>query len=737
MYILRRMVETVAYQQSGVSLATRRRSDLQGLRAVAVILVALNHAGVGFLKGGYVGVDVFFVLSGFLITGVLVSSAEGRDSRPGKFFATFYANRARRILPAAALTLVATDIAASSLLNLERAHQVLVDSVSATFFVANVHFASIGTNYFAIGRPPSPLQHFWSLSVEEQFYVVWPFLVATAFFGVALAHRRKYRLNRETSRDPLRVLGIGALVITLASLAYGFHYTHQNATAAYFSTPARAWELGLGALLSLNVKHARRLSSRLQALIGWAGILAIILASTLYSASTAFPGFAALLPTIGAAAVIAAGVSTKQGTFAPSRILSMGALRYVGDRSYSFYLWHWPVLVIALEHAGHSLSLATKLLLLIGAFALSSATYGLYENPIRRGSRFEGSFALILWPTAIAVVLFVSSIHWSDYTNAVNLAYIPAATETLKEEPNTSVVASTGTARPQSDWRPSSPSAVVAAVAAAHAARRIPSSLSPPALALRQSEFKLPVGCIAEPGQTRDVPCSMGDTSSHKSLVIVGDSHALMWMPDIIKFGQSKGFDVHPIIKYGCTVADWAGPEKTRECVSWYKWAVPRARAMHPALLILATRYDVPPSESEVQFTGPNAVKNVSAFGAAVRSSAQQVAIIGDPPGQEQEPTDCLLSPRSTLKRCSFSETPPQAELTTNMESATKAFGVFLDTTPWFCYQGVCPMVVGHTVTYFDRSHITDDYAEELAPLFVKALARVLAPTTTNQPARD
>ena len=411
-----------------------------------MLLVALDHAGVGFLKGGYVGVDVFFVLSGYLITGVLVSSAGDKHSR--SFFSTFYARRARRILPAAALTLVVTDIAASHLLNLYRAHQVLVHSVSAAFFVANFHFASIGTNYFAIGQPPSPLQNFWSLSVEEQFYLVWPAVVALALLGMVIGRRRgngrgKGQRRRPISRGSLRRLTIGAVAITGASLAYAVYATHHSPVAAYFSTPARAWELGLGALLALGASRAARLPPTLRALLGWAGIAAIVAASTLYSPSTPFPGLPALLPTLGAVAVIGAGIAVEQASFAPSRILSLRPCRFVGDRSYTFYLWHWPVLILAMEHAGHSLSIATNLLLLAGAFALSMFTYAVFENPIRRTPKLQTSLALGLWPAAIFVVLVVVANNWSVYQNAVNLASSePAPTELLSA--STQVSASTG-----------------------------------------------------------------------------------------------------------------------------------------------------------------------------------------------------------------------------------------------------------------------------------------------------
>ncbi|THD76130.1 MAG: acyltransferase [Phenylobacterium sp.] len=717
-------------------LATRRRRDIQGLRAVAVLLVALNHAGVGFLKGGYVGVDVFFVLSGYLITGLLVSAADkarpSRSEHSGRkhlftYFSEFYARRARRILPAATLTLVVTDIAAWHLLNLYRAHQVLVDSISSTFFVANFHFASIGTNYFAMGQPPSPLQHFWSLSVEEQFYLVWPLLVAVALLGIAFLGRRDRHNDQPMSRVALRGLGIVAVIITVASLAYAVYDTHHSAVSAYFSSPARAWELGLGAILSLNVRRVARLPSVLLGVLGWFGIVAIIIASTMYSASTLFPGTPALLPTIGAAAVIAAGLHVDQASFAPSRILSLLPFRYIGDRSYSFYLWHWPVLILAMEHAGHSLSLTTNLLLLAGAFLLSIVTYSTFENPIRKTGMLPGSVALVLWPAAIATVLFVSSLNWSDYQNATNSAQSYALPASLVAPAQASLPQSTKTAR--SGWRPSSPTALVAAVAAVEHLSPIPSPLIPAALTLPSEHlYEPPQGCIARAGQTRSSICSIGDTSSTKTIVVFGDSHAQMWLPAILSFAGRKGYGVRLILHEGCNPWRWAGPERVGECSGWYEWAVPQVRALRPSLLIIATHYDVAPREdAEIKFSGPRSIENITAFGTAVRSAAHQIVVLGDPPGQEQEPVDCLVASHATMKTCSYSPTSGQTETSAGIESATSAFGVFLDTTPWLCYHGVCPMVVGHTGVYLNHDHITTTYAGELAPLFSAALTRVLA----------
>jgi len=707
---------------NGTPLTTRHRKDIQGLRAIAVLLVVLNHAGIRFLQGGYIGVDVFFVLSGYLITGLLVSKAE-KASDTRSYFADFYARRARRILPAATLTLVVTILAAASVLNIARAHQVMVDSISATFFVANFHFAAVGTNYFAHLLPPSPVQQFWSLSVEEQFYLVWPLLVALALLVLGLRRRRQWGPEPVSTRG-FGALRIGAVVITIGSLLYAIHDTHQSPTAAYFSTFGRAWELGLGAVLALTVGWVARLPSILLALIGWVGLAAILVASNLYATSTLVPGLPAVLPTVGAAAVIAAGLRADQSRAALSRVLSLRPFGYVGDRSYTFYLWHWPVLILGAEYAGHSLSLTTNLILLVCAFLVSAITYAFFENPIRIAPRVQGSVALAFWPTTIFIVLVVSSIHWSDYQNALNLARSQAyrPPESLKE----AEVSPASEREPShTGWRPSSQTALIRAVAAVNNARPIPSPLVPPALELQSAHYSVPAGCsAAEEAETPSSVCSLGDTSSRRTLVILGDSHAQMWIPAIVQFAQRRGYDVRPMLKQGCRVLRWAGPEQQRHCARWYKWAVAEVHALHPALVMVGTYYNLVPVVADPEY--PLDLKNMAAFGAAIRSSAGRVVVIGDPPTQEAEPANCLLSAHATMKECSVAERPEDAEITAKMESVVASFGVFLDTVPWICYEQVCPMVVGHSIVYGDQDHLTKSYTEALAPLFTSALERLL-----------
>jgi peptidoglycan/LPS O-acetylase OafA/YrhL len=362
------------------------RDDIQGLRAVAVLLVVLGHAGVPFLSGGYVGVDVFFVLSGFLITAILLAEFADRGSIS---LVGFYLGRARRILPAAALTLVVTDIAAHHLLNFVRAREAVNDSIWSALFAANVHFARQGSDYFAQGQPPSPFLHFWSLSLEEQFYLVWPSLLALL---LALRCRR---------------LLLVLVVVGAGSLAWSVLFTAASPAAAYYSTFARTWELALGASLAVAAPHLRRLPARAGFAFGWLGLVSIGCAACSYSERTPFPGSAALMPTVGAALVIGAGLVARQTVVDAGRVLALAPLRYLGDRSYALYLWHWPVLILASQYAGYELSLGAKLALVVFAFLLSVASYRFVENPVRR-MRFTLRVSGVLWPASATAVVVVA-----------------------------------------------------------------------------------------------------------------------------------------------------------------------------------------------------------------------------------------------------------------------------------------------------------------------------------------
>ena len=262
------------------------RQDIQGLRALAVLLVILDHAKIGPFHGGFIGVDVFFVISGFLITGLLVSEAErtGRVSLLG-----FYARRARRILPAATLVIVATVGFGIYFLSAVEANGAIKDALWATFFAANFKLAHDGTDYFQNDTPPSPMQHYWSLAVEEQFYVVWPLLVLLLCLYAAWRVRRS--AGQRSLGPRVRDLGVSPLVVIVGiSFAYSVSYSTTDPVSAYFSPFTRAWELGIGALVACLSTRLILLKPAVQALLSWGGLAAVVLASVAFDGTTVFPG---------------------------------------------------------------------------------------------------------------------------------------------------------------------------------------------------------------------------------------------------------------------------------------------------------------------------------------------------------------------------------------------------------------------------------------------------------------
>ena len=657
------------------------RQDLQGLRAVAVLLVVLDHAGLPFLQGGYVGVDVFFVLSGYLITGLLLRQAH-RDGRIR--LSDFYVRRARRILPAAVLTLVVTDLVAHQLLNLVRARQAVSDSVWAAFFMANVHFAREGSDYFSQLQPPSPVQHYWTLAVEEQFYLVWPVVLA-GVLAVPFLRRR--------------LLWI-VLAAAGASLAWSIHSTATDATYAYYSTATRAWELALGAALAIA-------APRLRGAAAWLGLACICAAAVAFSSSTPFPGYAALLPTVGAALVIAASPGRA------SRLLSLAPFRYVGDRSYAFYLWHWPVLVIAAEYVGHDLSTVVRLGLLVGAFGLSILSYALYENPIRQ-MRWRPQTGALLWPASAAVILAVAVpilVSLNARATAISNAAAAVRPAELVRESNAA----------RSSWKPLP--AVLDAVNAAKRGAALPWPLTPAVTDLRNDLFAFPSGCSARQGETTSKICRLGPTNATKTLVVFGDSHAEMWMPPVLRMAKRDAWSVVPFVKVGCVPSSWT--HKSWPCGIWYRWAINRAAALHPQATLVVGSW----AGSQ---TPAAAVKGVTGLIRDARSFSASTIVVGDSPHQHRNPVDCLLAVGANMRTCSSKAT--LAELQTDAAvaaAAAKAHVGFMNVTGWFCARAssvavLCPMVVNRTIGWIDQGHISSTYGLELSTPFRNAFRREL-----------
>jgi peptidoglycan/LPS O-acetylase OafA/YrhL len=385
----------------GTLLGDRKyRPDVEGLRAVAVGAVILFHANLFGFTGGFIGVDVFYVISGFVITGVLLRKLEASGSLG---FKDFYARRARRILPAAGLVLLVTILASYHWLGFIRGAEVADDARWCAVFLGNFHFLSIGTNYFASQLPPSPLQNYWSLAVEEQFYLVYPCALALSLVLIPrLSVRHKVMIFTG--------------VVILSSLSWSIYQTSADPYGAYLSSLTRAWELAIGGFVAAGTQYWLRMRRDVALGMTWLGIGGILIAATEFTGSTPYPGWAAILPVASAALIIIGGMSA--GRWGAEVLLGSFVFRWLGKLSYSLYLWSWPVLTIAVESTSKPLSVVQRLLTILASLVLSILTYALIENPIRHSKFVARSWrrgilvgALIVIAVLVVATLEIHSTH--------------------------------------------------------------------------------------------------------------------------------------------------------------------------------------------------------------------------------------------------------------------------------------------------------------------------------------
>jgi peptidoglycan/LPS O-acetylase OafA/YrhL len=337
------------------------RPDIEGLRGIAVLIVVLFHCGIPGFSGGFVGVDVFFVLSGYLITGLLVAEIR-KTSRLSLL--QFYARRARRLLPASALTLLVTLLIGALIL----APQELVGAGRASrataLYVSNVFFATNAADYFAPDVKSNPMLHTWSLAVEEQFYAFWPLLI--------LLGLRWWR----STKALVSVLS----AVTMVSLGIGIWFTIDGGTFAFYQLPARAWEFGVGGLAVLLPRGTLKVSSDWWLALGWLGVLAILGSAHFILGDTRFPGWIALFPVAGTVAALVAGSEDPDRGI--GAVLNSAPLQTLGTLSYSWYLWHWPFLVFSTALFPGA-SIAVKTTAAVASLAVAAVSHRFMENPIR------------------------------------------------------------------------------------------------------------------------------------------------------------------------------------------------------------------------------------------------------------------------------------------------------------------------------------------------------------------
>jgi peptidoglycan/LPS O-acetylase OafA/YrhL len=698
----------------GIPCGSGFRPDIEGLRAVAVLAVVLFHAGAPGVAGGFVGVDVFFVVSGFLITRLLWREVETTGTVR---LARFYGARARRLLPAAGIVGVATAIGAATLLPPLQAREVLGDGIASALYVGNYRFAVEGTDYLAAYVPPSPFQHYWSLGVEEQFYLLWPALM----IGTAWLARRRTGAEAASSVKPY-LLVLASLAA--ASFAVSLAWTRILPPWAFFSLPARSWELATGGLVALSARRWSRLPSPWAAVAGWAGLALIVVACTRLGGTTPYPGTAALLPVLGTALMVSAGCA------APSRgvgrVLSLPPMRALGRLSYSWYLWHWPVLLLVPPLLGHSLGLAGRL----GAAAVSGGlavlTLHVIENPGRFAAPLRRSAARSLTLGGAVTAVTVSA-------GLVLLGLVPvpvghgpaAAAPTVRTPPPPG----SPTVEPHDAAVQQVIAQVQAAVAASARLQAVPANLSPPlADAPADKPGVFLNGCVRSWLDVGQPTCVSGDPSSTTTVALVGDSHAAMWNPAFESLAEQRHWRLETLGKVTCPLLDlpltspYLGREYT-ECEQWRGEILARLQADHPRLVVLSMsrRYG---ADFRFAVYGRPWLDSLTRIVAQVRSTGAVVLVLGPIPDPHSTVPTCLSAHLDEATACS----PPRSVAVNDVGIAAEAAatatggGQYADLTALFCTADRCPVIVGNALVYRDDNHLTTGYAQILAPV-VGALA--------------
>ena len=669
------------------------RGDVEGLRAVAVSAVLLYHAGLPFLTGGYVGVDVFLVISGYLITGLLVREATATG---GISLVGFYARRAKRLLPQAAGVLVTVSALSWLLLPPLRRMHVAGDVAAAALYVVNWRFAQQTVDYFDAGVQDSPLQHFWSLAVEEQYYLVWPLVLLAVWWWM-----------RRRGRDGLTVLRPTVATIGVVSLVYCLYATYLGTADAYFSTLTRAWELALGGLLALGVALPVWVPRRVATVLAWAGIGAIVWSAVHFSGATAFPGAAALVPTLGAAAVILAG---SRGDDSTARPLTWRSTRYVGRISYAWYVWHWPLLAFAALRWG-TLSAWQGLLIAAASLVPAVLTFHFLEEPLRHSRALARRPRRALLVGAVCMVLaLVAGV--GVYVGAPR---VPTAKKADVSGAETSHQAAKKPQKKAQAIRPD------------------------PARADEDRSQMYGDGCLVRQPDTSSPPCVYGDPSSDTTVVMFGDSHMMQWFPALNAVAKKRGWRLVGLTKSGCPPADITAYNSSfkrayTECDDWRSATLRRIEQdEHPALIVTSqlSRYAVYQDGDKLSRSdsaGPLEDAYVSTL-RRLRSTGARVVVVRDSPKPPNDVNDCVADSLHHLDRCATSSARDHPFTAVDARAADKVPGVrLLDPTPVICPDGTCPAVMGNALVYRNGGHLTATFAHTLAPWFARRLPHSLHP---------
>lgn len=648
------------------------KPEVQFLRAFAVLAVIGYHFWPNRLPGGFVGVDVFFVISGFLISEHILRQVES-----GTFsFAKFYARRIRRILPAALLVLGVTlfgIVLISSPINWQNFAS---QTAASALFVENWFLSFLSVDYLGALADPSPVQHFWSLSVEEQFYLFWPLIVVTFTWLIT-----KFR-----SRKPQLLLGLSIGVVFFASLGFSIMVTEVSPVSGFFNTFGRVWEFALGALLAVVLKNFSLPPPMrvFAALLGWATLLTTLFVIT---NTMPFPGYLALVPTLGAGLVITAGspaATTRWRWLYRNRLVLL-----IGAVSYSAYLWHWPVLIFSQELLQTRPSTMALMALLLVTFVLAYGTTRFIENPFRFGKALNWSTRQVIIGglASITIVASVASIPWVAIERGVTANLSEPASAAVED---VHLCVGAQAMDPNNDCVDGPYVSIVPNVLSQRGAISFLQETTPQ--------------CAATRTDTAFFTCEFGNPNSQTRVALVGDSHAMKIFPAINELAKANDWSLTLYLRGACA---WNSKVGEESCTTFRAEVSARLAAQRwSAVFVTGQDGAAAPAETYRQLWRP-VIKNGS-----------PIVVIRDNPALVEDARVCILDAQSVdnLEECSVARSGAFQVDFQALAVETNPGSLLVDLSDYYCDETRCPVMIGGIYVYRDKTHVNDEYSVTLAP---------------------
>ena len=708
------------------------RPDIEGLRALAVALVVLSHLGISSFSGGYVGVDIFFVISGYLITGLIAHEYATRATQNNGFgwfsLRGFYLRRVKRIIPMSLLVLVATSIAGYFLFNSVRADRISNDAIWAGLFAANIHFINQATDYFQQGFSTSPLQHYWSLAVEEQFYLVFPalFLFAVKRHGITIFNIKLWWERR-----------VGVLISTVifSSFIWSIYQTSAHPLNAYFSSLTRAWELGIGALLAIATLRSKdRFSEDSKSIIGITGLVLIMASVFFFNSQTSFPGFAALIPVIGSALIIFSGIHS---TNLVSDLLSIKIFTFLGRISYSIYLWHWPVIIFANStHPDFLKHPLGKILAALLVLLLSTASYYFVEHPIRSikipkrwtepARRIENDkegrynikvsrFAIFSW-VGLVITIAVVVLVLTEKPQGSSLSQSTNSSTSVTPNDQLSVVAihnfpGVGSPNISTNSYKKSLSAWQQEVAAGNKLKELPAKLFPSLSELTNNWKPASLFTAQNPSGAKKTAYIFGDSTAQRiPYLLTWNLDPLIWS---IKMRSFPGCDLGGVVKFGF---------KNIDCRKNLASFFAELKANKADLVLVTEQNKWFANDSTSTSSSNPRVKGLISNINFIGKHTKKLIFLGSIPTAKAGLIDCLKGKGALNSNCFSSAN--SFSYVTKMEAtiAKNGGGVFADSTQWFCNAGTCPPIFKNTPVMIDTQHMSDAMSVMFSQIFGKWL---------------